>query len=55
MLDMGDKILEGQNLAARAQSAVLEEARATRYATEELNESQEVLNRYIEDRRNGLI
>ena len=45
---MGGKILAGQQKMA-------EEARATRYATEELNESQEVLNRYIEDRRNGLI
>lgn len=55
MLDMGDKILDTQNSAARERSAALEEARAMRYATEELNRSQEIMNRYIEDRRNGLI
>ena len=55
MLDIGDKILEGQDVAEKYQKYAMEEARAIRYATEELNESQEVLNRYIEDRRNGLI
>ena len=55
MQEMGEKILDRQDAAERYQKYAMEEARAIRYATEELNESQEVLNRYIEDRRNGLI
>ncbi len=55
LLSMGDKFTQMGGKILDEQKRTTEEARAMRYATEELNESQEIMNRYIEDKRNGFI